>query len=242
MCATSSGEAPFGGFGSSPEGYGSAALEGKGRRAIWVRRRANSRPPWPGSIIGRVNGGHTFHEAAAGSVRSSANPISVPSSVCRPSTERLRWRLPDPGRMLGDLVDADEGVDPPLLRFLVDLTLAHDEARVQPAVAVVLSQQFEPRDDRAPRPRPLLDALPVDGQKDVGVVLGPNDAAQVRRPHTVLSPARGIGPPDGSLEHVARDHPIARAEPRPLQSAERSGPRSIGVPHRQLDKTFESHG
>jgi hypothetical protein len=144
--------------------------------------------------------------------------------------------------MFGDLVDADEGVDPPLLRFLVNLALAHDEARVQPAVAVVLSQQFEPRDDRAPRPRPLLDALPVDGQEDVGVVRGPNDAAQVRRPHAVLSSARGIGPSDGSLQHVARDRPIARAEPRPLQSAERSGPRSIGVPHRQEEQSFESHG
>jgi len=60
--------------------------------------------------------------------------------------------LPDPGRMFGDLVDAHEGVDPPLLRFLVDLALAHDEARVQPAVAVVLRQQFEPRDDRSAPP------------------------------------------------------------------------------------------
>jgi hypothetical protein len=38
---------------SSPEEYGSAALHAIGRRAIRVRRRANSRPPWPGSMIGR---------------------------------------------------------------------------------------------------------------------------------------------------------------------------------------------
>jgi len=127
--------------------------------------------------------------------------------------------LPDPGRMFGDLVDAHEGVNPPLLRFLVDLALAHDEARVQPAVAVVLRQQFEPRDDRSAPPRLLLDALPVDGQEDVGVVRGPNDAAQVRRPHAVLSSARGIGPSDGSLQHVSRDRPIARAEPALVSSA-----------------------
>ena len=159
-----------------------------------------------------------------------------------PSSGRLRRRLPDPGRMFGDLVDADEGVDPPLLRFLVDLALAHDEARVQPAVAVVLRQQFEPRDDRSAPPRLLLDALPVDGQEDVGVVRGPNDAAQVRRPHAVLSSARGIGPSNGSLQHVSRDRPIARAEPRALPSAERSGPCSIGIPHRQEEQSFESHG
>jgi hypothetical protein len=63
-------------------------------------------------------------------------------------------------------------------------------------------------------PRLLLDAPPVDGQEDVGVVRGPNDAAQVRRPHAVLSSARGIGPSNGSLQHVSRDRPIARAEPR----------------------------
>jgi hypothetical protein len=144
--------------------------------------------------------------------------------------------------MFGDLVDADEGMDPPLLRFLVDLALAHDEARVQPAVAVVLRQQFEPRDDRSARPRLLLDALPVDGQEDVGVVRGPNDAAQVRRPHAVLSSARGIGPSDGSLQHVSRDRPIARAEPRALPSAERSGPCSIGIPHRSRNSRSSRMG
>src|SRR5215208_3425956 len=45
--------APFGGYDSSPKGYGSAALQAIGRRAIRVRRTANSRRPWPGSTIGR---------------------------------------------------------------------------------------------------------------------------------------------------------------------------------------------
>ena len=48
------GRAPFGGYGSSPKGYGSAALQAIGRRAIRVRRKANSRRPWPGSMIGRA--------------------------------------------------------------------------------------------------------------------------------------------------------------------------------------------
>ena len=76
--------------------------------------------------------------------------------------ETLRGRLPYRGRTLRVLVDADVGVPPPVLAFLVNLAFS-EEARVQPAVWLGVARQFDPGENRTPSRRAsVIDALTVD--------------------------------------------------------------------------------
>src|SRR5712691_9760871 len=117
------------------------------------------------------------------------------------------WRLAKRWRVLDRLIDAGVGLHPQLFRLLVDLTLADDEARVQPPVAVVGAQELHPSEDGPTDAAGgcLLDALPVHGDEDLCAVVGPDHAADVWRPHAVLSFAGVVGPTEASLDVLPGD-------------------------------------
>jgi len=60
-------------------------------------------------------------------------------------TEPLGRFGPDRGRPFRLLVDADVGVEPPGLAFLVDFAFADEEARIQPAIRLRFSRQLDTR-------------------------------------------------------------------------------------------------
>ena len=153
-----------------------------------------------------------------------------PGSNMQPGTEtgmqRIRRSQPartgsagrlgaDRGRARRLLVHADKDVEPPLLAVLVDLTLADEEARVQPAPPFGFRRQLDSGEDGAPvAGRVLFDALAMDGHEDL-VARGRRDRpAQVRRPDAVLASPRVVRPHDRALE-LARDHPSPWPKPRP---------------------------
>src|SRR4051812_31714869 len=158
-------------------------------------------------------------------------------------TEAFGWRRADRGWMGRDLVDAGEGLHPPLVGLLVDLALAHEEARVQPAVVLVLGEELQAHEDRPAHAarRVLLDALSVHRDEDLGAVVGGDDAAEVRRPDPVLAPPGEVGPAGRSPEYVARHRSLALPEADGLGFPERPGPGPLRVAHRQKEQRFESH-
>src|SRR4051812_38496331 len=86
---------------------------------------------------------------------------------------------------LGELVEADVGIEPPLVALLVDLALRNDEARVQPSIRRGLGRELHAGEDRAPARVLLLHALAVDGDEQITSVACRDHATKVGRPHTV---------------------------------------------------------
>ena len=89
-------------------------------------------------------------------------------------------------------VDADVGLDPPLVGVLSDLALADDEARIQPAeLATEGAEELDPGKDGSAHARcgRFLDALAVDRDEDLSPVLSANDTPKVGRPDAILPPA-----------------------------------------------------
>src|SRR5688572_16087906 len=108
---------------------------------------------------------------------------------------------------MGDhFIDADVGLDPPFVGFLVDLALANDEARVQPAViAADLGEELDSGKDGPTDAGSglFLDALAVHRDQDLSPVLSANDAPKVGCPDAILSPARKVGPSNGPSENIS---------------------------------------
>src|SRR4029453_2959289 len=103
---------------------------------------------------------------ARGPRRSRARRGASSSSGCTlraALTEPLRRFCTERRRALCSVVQADVNVEPPILALFVDLALADNEARIEPAVRLRFGRQLDTREDRAPPAgRTLLDALAVD--------------------------------------------------------------------------------
>src|SRR4029453_11239011 len=135
----------------------------------------------------------------------------------------------------------NEDVEPPVLVLLVDLALADEEARVQPAPSRCLGGQLEPGEDRPSPRRVLLDALAMDRDEEVVARTRGDRSPEVRRPDAILPPPRVVRPDDGALE-VAAYRPAALTEAHALLAPVRPVPARHAVAHRDAAERLESHG
>src|SRR5262249_15342409 len=126
----------------------------------------------------------------------AAGTVNRASPRLPPLAEPLGRRCADPRRVSDHLDDTDAGLQPPLLRLLVARAFAHQEGGVQPLAAVVLREELDARQDRPmlAAGRVLLDALPVDGDEQVGSVGEGDHPPEVQGPNAVLAPPWEVRP------------------------------------------------